>query len=149
MNFWKGLRGDRVGKLNMKLMQGIEDAENQIQKEKQIVGGQKAQETQVAPDNVREPVRKPQIAPKQSKSRKNTKKSEKTENKPNTSLQKQVFSFRAAVFDITIWKAYATASEKTMEYIGNAAMNEYIKRHKLNEVERAVFEALMVREKRE
>jgi len=138
-----------MGKLNMKLMQGIEDAENQIQKEKQIVGGQKAQKTQVAPDNVRGPVRKPQTAPEQSKARKNTKKSKIIENKPNTSSQKQVFSFRAAVSDIAIWRAYATASGKTMEYISNAAMNEYIKRHKLNEVEIAVFEALMVREERE
>lgn len=43
--------------------------------------------------------------------------------------------------DISVWRAYATASGKAMEYIGVAAMNEYVRRHKLNDAQRAVFEA--------
>lgn len=128
-----------MGKLDMKLMQGIEETENQIQADKQrqkqdagFVGSQK-----------------PQKAPTQLKSRNNntnTPKSKKNENEPNTNPQKQVFSFRAMVSDILVWKAYATASGKTMENIGTAAMQEYLKRHKLNEAEQAVFEALRARE---
>lgn len=121
-----------MGKLDMKLMQGIEETENQIQTQKQdteFVGSQN-----------------PQKAPKQLKARNNTKKSKKSENEPNMKPQKQVFSFRAMVSDISIWKAYSTASERTMENIGTAAMNEYVKRHKLNETEQAVYEALMARE---
>lgn len=121
-----------MGKLDMKLMQGIEETENQIQTQKQdteFVGTQN-----------------PQKAPKQLKARNNTKKSKKGENKPNTKPQKQVFSFRALITDIAVWKAYATASGKTMEYIGVAAMQEYVKRHRLNAAEQAVFEALMARE---
>lgn len=59
--------------------------------------------------------------------------------------KKQVFSFRAVINDINIWKAYATASGKTMEEVGTEAMNGYIRRHKLSEKEQAVFDALMVR----
>lgn len=121
-----------MGKLDMKLMQGIEETENQIQTQKQdteFVGSQN-----------------PQKAPKQLKARNNTKKSKKSENKPNTKPQKQVFSFRAMVSDISIWKAYATATGRTMENIGTAAMHEYMKRHKLNAAEQAVFEALRARE---
>ena len=58
--------------------------------------------------------------------------------------KKQVFSFRAMLADIMIWKAYAVASGKTMEDICNAAMYEYIKKHKLAGTEQAIFEALKV-----
>lgn len=115
-----------MGKLNMKLMQGVEDAEKQIQKEKQ---SQEIQDDLHMPQNSN-----------------NTSKRKKAENKPNTKPQKQVFSFRTVIADIAVWKAYATASGKTMENIGTAAMNEYMKRHKLTGAEQAVFEALMERE---
>ena len=133
-----------MGKINMKLMQGIEDTENQIQKDKQ-------QDTnQGRTKDVDKPcksIQKSQKALKRSKIRKDVEKNQKTENKPNTKPQKQVFSFRANLSDISIWKAYATAAGKTMENIGTAAINEYIRRHRLNEAEQAVFEALEAREK--
>lgn len=136
MSFWKGLKGEGMGKINVKLLQGIEDAENQIQKEKQ-------------PQGVRRDLQESQSSQSVSKPSKSTKKSKKTENKPNTKPQKQVFSFRALTEDISIWKAYSTATGKTMEKIGTAALNEYIKRHKLNEAEKAVFDALGARGARE
>lgn len=107
-----------MGKLNMKLMQGVAETEEQIKKEKQIDS-----ET--------------------GKAGKNTPKSKKTENKSNTKLQKQVFSFRAILSDISTWKAYAIAAGQTMEYIGVAAMNEYMKRHRVTGADQAVFEALL------
>ena len=62
--------------------------------------------------------------------------------------EKQVFSFRALVSDINIWKAYVNAvSGGTMEKICSEAMNEYINAHKLSGAELAVFEALKKREK--
>lgn len=59
--------------------------------------------------------------------------------------QKKVFSFRAAIGNISIWKAYATACGKTMEEIGNDAMDFYMERHKLTEAERTVFNALLAK----
>lgn len=126
-----------MGKLDMKLMQGIEETEKQIQSDKQI---QKQNTVFVGSQN-------PEKASKQSKAGNDIKKSKKSENEPNTKPQKQVFSFRAMIADIAFWKAYSTASGKTMENIGTAAMHEYMKRHKLNGAEQAVFEALMVRER--
>lgn len=60
--------------------------------------------------------------------------------------KKQVFSFRAMLADVVIWKAYAVASGKTMEDICNAAINEYLRRHKLAGVEQAVFDAIKARD---
>lgn len=147
MNYWKGLRGDCMGKLNMKLMQGIEETENQIKTEKQNKMPQSVPEGTDA-GRLQESALGSPNASKQPKARETVKKSKKVENKPDIKPQKQVFSFRAKVSDITIWKAYATAVGKTMENIGVAAMQEYIKRHKLTEVEKAVFEALRAREKK-
>ncbi len=61
-------------------------------------------------------------------------------------LKKQVFSFRAVLADISIWKAYAVASGKTMENICNAAMYEYLKKHKLAGAEQAIFDAIKARD---
>jgi len=136
-----------MGKLDMKLMQGIEETEKQIQKDKQSDSNQGKLLAKGGDTNKsHESSQKPQKTLKQSKLRKNTKNSKKDENGLNTKPQKQVFSFRAVVSDILIWKAYATAAGKTMENIGTVAMNEYMKRHKLNEAEQAVFEALKARE---
>lgn len=60
--------------------------------------------------------------------------------------RKQVFSFRAVVADITIWRAYAVAKGETVENLGNAAMEEYLKRHKLSGTELAIFESLKARD---
>lgn len=138
-----------MGKVNMKLMQGIEETEKQIQTEKQTQESDKVSQSILKGTETGKVPKKPQKsqeALKQSQPRKNTKKSKKAENEPNTRSQKQVFSFRAMVSDISVWKAYTTASGKTMENIGTVAMNEYIKRHKLTEAEQAVFDALRVRE---
>ena len=61
-------------------------------------------------------------------------------------MQKQVFSFRAILSDIVIWKAYAVASGNTMEDICNAAMHEYLRRHKLAGAEQAIFDAIKARD---
>ena len=118
-----------MGSLNMKLMQGIEEAENQMQKEKQTqkVGKQEKVENETR-DNQRA-VGKPQSAKRQ----------------PGN-MQKQVFSFRAILSDIVIWKAYAVASGNTMEDICNAAMHEYLRRHKLAGAEQAIFDAIKARD---
>lgn len=132
-----------MGKINMKLMQGIEDTEKQIQKDKQLDSRQgKTEDT----DKPLKATPKPQKATKQSKLKKNMGRNKKAENKPNTKPQKQVFSFRTNLSDICIWKAYATATGKTMENIGTAAINEYIRRHKLTATEQAVFKALNERD---
>lgn len=131
-----------MGKLNMKLMQGIEATEHQIQTQKQDKMSQSVPE-RTETGKLPESHQKFQTAHEQTK---NTKKSKINKNKPDTRSQKQVFSFRATVGDINIWRAYATASSKKIEYIGVAAMNEYLKKHKLTGAEQAVFEALMARE---
>lgn len=141
-------------KMNMKLMQGIGETEGLFQKEKQpetneIPAAKKEQkdmksegEENASSDSFK-------------KASENTKKTELSKSRAKTKKkvdkgQKQVFSFRAFIEDISVWKAYATAvgSETTMEVIGSAAMNEYIKHHKLSGAELAVFEALMAREKK-
>lgn len=135
-----------MGKLNMKLMQGIEETEHQIKIQKQDKMLQSVSE-KAESGKMSESVQKPQIAFGQSKPRKNMKKSGKAENGTNTRSKKQVFSFRAKVSDIAIWKAYATAAGiNTMEYLGSLALNEYIRQHKLTGAEKAVFEALKLRD---
>lgn len=64
---------------------------------------------------------------------------------PNLGVLSLNFSFRAIISDISVWKAYATACNRTMEDIGSDAMNSYIKKHKLTETEQAVFNALIAR----
>lgn len=124
-----------MGRLNLKLMQGIEEAEGQINKDKgqQTVPVPNVVEEKLAgrlsdkAERTPEPPPKPKASPK------------KAREKPSP---KQVFSFRASLSDITVWRAYATATGETMENIGCMAMNEYIKRHRLDGTKLAVFEAL-------
>lgn len=140
-----------MGKMNMKLMQGIGETEGLFQKEKQpdanaIPTAKKEQRDMKSEGEKNAPsgssketsenIKKQELP----KSRARTKKKE-------VKGQKQVFSFRAFIEDINIWKAYVTAVGGTMENIGSTAMNEYIKHHKLSGAELAVFEALMAREK--
>ncbi len=134
-----------MGSLNMKLMQGIEEAENQMQKEKQTqkVGKQEKVENETR-DNQRA-VGKPQSAKRQPSTKKNTGMGKKNGNESGN-MQKQVFSFRAILSDIVIWKAYAVASGNTMEDICNAAMHEYLRRHKLAGAEQAIFDAIKARD---
>ena len=127
----------------MKLMQGINETENQMQKQTQ-----KAEEKENMENETKDTLKtaeKPQKAKKQPKAR-NTSMRKKDENDLDVMTKKQVFSFRAVVADITIWRAYAIAKGETIENLGNAAMEEYLKRHKLSGTELAIFEALKDRE---
>lgn len=132
-----------MGGINLKLMQGIEETEGLIQREKQpqespiseVAGKKPAGEPSGGAGEAPEPSSKSMVAPKK----------ERQKNKKETN-PKQVFSFRAFLSDIALWKAYATASGLTMEHIGCMAMSEYIKRHKLSGAELAVFEAIRARE---
>ena len=124
-----------MGRLNLKLMQGIEESEKQIQKEKQLQESPMPKEVEEKPagrlsdkaERAPEPPPKPKAAPQKAKEK---------------ISPKQVFSFRTTLHDITVWRAFATATGETMENIGCMAMNEYIKRHRLDGTELAVFEAL-------
>lgn len=129
-----------MGRLNLKLMQGIEESEKQIQKEKQPqkspVPEAVAEEKPAGrlSDKAKKPseaVPQPKVSPKKEREK---------------ISPKQVFSFRATLSDINMWKAYATATGEKTEHIGCMAMNEYIKRHKLTGAELAVFEAVWARE---
>lgn len=142
-----------MGKMNMKLMQGIGETEGLFQKEKQpetneIPAAKKEQKDMKSEGEKNAP------SGSIKKTSEDTKKAELPKNRTKTKKkvdkgQKQVFSFRAFIEDINIWKAYVTAvgSETTMEKIGSEAMKEYINRHKLSGPELAVFEALLAREK--
>lgn len=135
-----------MGNLNMKLMKGIEEAENQMQKEKQPPKSEEPVKKEEKNKDIQKAVGKPQKSGKQPGSKKNTSMRKKAENEPDKISKKQVFSFRAILSDIVIWKAYAVASGKTMEDICNVAMNEYLKRHKLSGVEQMIFDAIKARD---
>lgn len=125
-------------------MQGIDETENQMQKEKQT---QKAEEkVENETKDAQETAEKPQKVKKQPSSKKNTSMRKKSGNVPDKMQKKQVFSFRALIKDISMWRAYAVASGKSMEDICNVAMSEYLKKHKLADVEQAIFEALKTRD---
>lgn len=131
--------------VNMKLMKGIEEAENQMQKEKTTQKPEEKKKVENELQNTQKAVRKPQTAKGQQKV-KNTVMRKKTGNEPDKIQKKQVFSFRALIKDISMWRAYAVASGKTMEDICNAAMNEYLRKHKLAGVEQAVFDVIKMRD---
>lgn len=141
-----------MGKLDLKLLQGIEEAEGQIRNDKQKdvpvkdIPEQKSQKPEP-------PAKKEQMPDKKEKNRELSGKQQPgnrsgKERKEESSRKgkKQVFSFRALTGDINLWKAYATATGMAMEKIGTAAMNEYVSRHRLSEAELAVFEALRARD---
>lgn len=135
-----------MGGINIKLMQGIGEVENQMQKEKQIQTPKREEAVRKETEtrDTKETAGKPQKAGKQPSSKKST--AMRKNNETDKIQQKQVFSFRAMLADISIWKAYAVASGKTMEDICNAAMYEYLKKHKLADVEQAVFDAIKARD---
>lgn len=133
-----------MGGLNLKLMQGIEEAEGLIKQEKQpqkppvseAKQEKRAEEPSDGTENDLKVSRKPKTTPKKEQERKGRE-------------EKQVFSFRAPVGEIAMWKAFATATGETMEHIGCMAMNDYVKRHKLTGTELAVFEALKARKEKQ
>lgn len=135
-----------MGGINIKLMQGIDDAENQLQKEKQTPKTEEAMRKETGTENNKGTVRNPHKSAKQPRVKKNTAMRKKAENEPDKIPKKQVFSFRAMVSDVTVWKAYAIATGQTVESIGNNAMHEYLKKHKLAGVEQAIFDAIKARD---
>lgn len=135
-----------MGGINIKLMQGIDETENQMKNVKQTKKAEETVGNEAETRDAKETAGKPQTARKKPKVKKNTTMRKKAENEPDKLQRKQVFSFRAMLADIAIWKAYAVAKGETVENLGNAAMGEYLKRHKLSGTELAVFEALKVRD---
>lgn len=103
-------------------------------------------EEKVIPAKVVEAPKMPQIAPEMHEPIKSTPTEEKAEETPNTKQTKQVFSFRAAVSDIAVWRAYATATGMSLEKVANAALQEYVENHPLTGTERTIFEALKARD---
>lgn len=136
-----------MGGLNIKLMQGIGEVENQMQKEKQIQTPKREEAVRKEVENkdAKGTVGKPQTAEKQPRSKKSTAMRKKAVIEPDEMSKKQVFSFRAILTDIAIWKAYAIATGQTIESIGNNAMHEYLKRHRLSDTERVIFDAIKAR----
>ena len=130
----------------MKLMQGIEEAESQFQKEKKLQKAEEKENMENESEGIQKTAGKPQTAKKQPRTKKNTGMGKKNGNESVNMQKKQVFSFRALIKDISMWRAYAVASGKTMEDICNAAMNEYLRKHKLAGVEQAVFDAIKMRD---
>lgn len=132
-----------MGGLNLKLMQGIEEAEGLINREKQsqkspvskAVDEKPAEEPLAGTEKVPKASSKPATAPKKESQKKEKRREE-----------KQVFSFRAPLSEIAMWRAFATATGEKIEHMGCMAMNEFMKRHKLTGAELAVFEALKARE---
>lgn len=134
-----------MGGVNMKLMKGIDDAENQLQKEKQTPKIEEAMRKETGTENNKGTIRNPQKSEKQPRAKK-TSMRKKAVIEPDKMSKKQVFSFRAVLTDIAIWKAYAIATGQTVESIGNNAMNEYLKKHKLSGAERVIFDAVKARD---
>lgn len=147
-----------MGKVNMKLLQGIEAIEGQVKKDKEMQEGdvlgtvinaesseKSSDKTEQASDVLPESQTEASKEQEQAKKRRVVVDDSKERRNANKTTQKQVFSFRAVIGDILVWKAYATASGRTMEDIGSDAMNSYIKKHKLMETEQAVFNALIAR----
>lgn len=135
-----------MGGINIKLMQGIDETENQMQKEKQSQKSGELERKEVETRDIKDTAGKPQKAKKQSRSKKNTGMGKNNGNDPGNMQKKQVFSFRAIIKDISMWRAYSVASGKTMEDVCNAALNEYLKKHKLTGAEQAIFDAIKARD---
>lgn len=134
-----------MGKINLKLMQGIEESEKQIQKEKQhqessvskVAEKKPAEEPSVEAEKVPKASSKPTAVPKKE-----------SQKKEKGREEKQVFSFRASLGEIARWRAFTTATGEKIEHIGCMAMNEFIKNYKLTGAELAIFEALLAREEK-
>ena len=115
-----------------------------MQKEKQTPKIEEAMRKETGTENNKGTVRNPQKSEKQPRAKK-TKKKKKAVIEPDKMSKKQVFSFRAVLTDIAVWKAYAVATGQTVESIGNNAMNEYLKKHKLSGAEQVIFDAVKAR----
>lgn len=143
-----------MSKVNVKLMQGIEEAEGQVARDREAreVHASEADRNKEVPekfpdkvkpgsDAQREPFTEYLKEQRKPKGKNTAVNEEKRDFKKSN--KKQVFSFRAVISDINVWKAYATATGRTMESIGTDAMNEYMKKHRMSDAEAAVFRALL------
>lgn len=132
-----------MGKVNIRLQEGIYDQENTLQAAKLNENEDSSplieKETSAKKSDSKDTGQK-------DKATRNTKSNSKTSmNKIDVNgikKRKQVFSFRADLADIAVWKAYATATGCTMETIGTKALNEYLSRHKLKGADLDIFEAM-------
>lgn len=139
-----------MGKIDLKLLQGIEETESQINEEKYVSRKQEEDKSKVAEKNHdnEEIAFEKNVMPKVPNQR-NSKSARKGKPKGDIiaeKCKKQVFSFRAQVSDIKRWKNYAMSHGDTMENIGTAALNEFIARHKLTGSQLAIYNALNARE---
>lgn len=137
-----------MGGINIKLMQGIGEVENQMQKEKQIQTPKEKEAVRKEAEtrDSKETAGKLQTAEKQPRSGKSTTMRKNNEKETDKIRKKQVFSFMAILSDIVIWKAYAVVSGDTMENICNTAMHEYLKKHKLSGPKQVIFDAIKERD---
>lgn len=133
-----------MGKLNVKLMQGIDETEKQIQQEKKQQPAYEA-EKKVGEFTDRISEVQQSRALKGAAVKKNVQSDVKDGVASNIRIKKHVFSFRADIKEINIWKTYALSCGRSMESVGSEAMSEYIKKHKLSETEQAVYNALMAK----
>lgn len=133
--------------VNIKLQKGINNQEDDIEKDIQQQETKHAQSKDLQKNEKQ--IIEGTTSKKDTDQNAETNKSSKT-NRSNvkktdvnrTKKRKQVFSFRADTDDIAAWKAYATVTGCTMETIGTAALNEYLKRHKLKGADLNIFEAM-------
>ena len=84
------------------------------------------------------------------KAKKNTKKATKADAgqsvKPEKAKQK-VFSFRAEENKVNQWRVQAVARGITVNELGEKAIDEYIKKHKLTEDQQQLFDLTMAQKK--
>lgn len=148
-----------MGKLNMALLKGIDEANNQLDKEKQqvpqeafmnenedsIEGVKRMnEENQKNSFNEKENpaeviIQKPETHKKSKSSKKNPSEKEELEIQTNTEPKKAVMGFRAEQEKMEVWKLYADATGQEIGALCTAAIDEYIKRHKLNEDQQQLF----------
>lgn len=65
----------------------------------------------------------------------------KTPQRASRKSQKVSFSFRADSEEVKGWRVYAKVKGLKVDDLGEKALEEYIKRHKLTEAEKTVYEA--------
>lgn len=134
-----------MGKPNMQLSKGIEEQENAISRKKQMEEKMKQREEKikeaVQKTGMQRNIQKPRTVPEGESMLKED------ENKADAKQKKQTFSFRAPLDDIAAWRAYSTATGMTMENMGVAAMNEYLKNHSLSGTDQVIFDAMKKKNK--
>lgn len=62
--------------------------------------------------------------------------------------KKKSFSFRGDPEKVDGWRVYAIAKGITVDTLGEKALDEYIKKHKLNDAEKAVYKLKLSQRKK-